>query len=28
VFQLQDYNYCGGGGTNGEICGTEENPSR
>lgn len=27
-FQLQDYNYCGGGGTNGEICGTEENPSR
>ncbi len=28
VFQLQDYTYCGGGGTHGEICGTEENPSR
>ena len=28
VFQLQDYTYCGGGGTHGEICGTEEHPSR
>lgn len=28
VFQLQDYRYCGGGGTQGTICGTEENPSR
>lgn len=28
VFQLQDHTYCGGGGTNGEICGTEEHPSR
>ncbi len=28
VFQLQDYTYCGGGGTEGTICGTKENPSR
>ena len=28
VFQLQAGNYCGGGGINGEICGTPENPSR
>ena len=28
VFQLNDYTYCGGGGTQGTICGTEEHPSR
>ncbi len=28
VFQLQDITYCGGGGTNGEICGTAKNPTR
>ena len=28
VFQVQDVNYCGGGGTNGEICGTPEAPSK
>ena len=28
VLQLQDITYCGGGGTNGEICGTAETPSR
>lgn len=28
VLQVQDVSYCGGGGTNGEICGTPENPSR
>ncbi|KUJ79249.1 VOC family protein [Ruegeria profundi] len=28
VIQIQDVTYCGGGGTNGEICGTAENPSR
>ena len=28
VIQVQDVTYCGGGGTNGEICGTPKNPSR
>ena len=28
VVQVQDLSYCGGGRTNGEICGTAENPSR